>query len=261
MATDSKKYVSKLVNARILIFGGSSGIGFSVAESSLEYGASVVISSSQKTRVNAAIDQLVKTYPSAKARISGHACDLSSLSLEAEIEQLFSQCDGKFDHIVFTAGEKLAVMPLEDATLERIQQAGMVRFFAPLLIAKHAKRHLNPGPASSITLTTGAVSGKPHKNWTVIAAYAAGLHGMTRNLALDLAPVRVNVINPGAVLTPLWDGMPQEQKENFVKGIKETCTTGEVGKPEDVAESYLYVMKDRNCTGSVIDTNGGSLLT
>lgn len=65
----------------------------------------------------------------------------------------------------------------------------------------------------------------------------------------------------GAVLTPLWDGMPEEQRGAFLESEKGKCTTGEVGKPEDVAESYLYVMRDRNVSGSVIDTNGGSLLT
>ena len=261
MSTDSKKYASKLAGARILIIGGSSGIGYSVAEASLEYGASVVISSSQKARVDAAIDELVKTYPSAKSRVSGHVCDLSSPSLEAEIERLLSQCGGKLDHIVFTAGDKLRDLSLEEATLEKIQQKGMVRFFAPLLVAKHATKYLNPGPASSITLTTGTVSEKPHKGWTIMAPFATGLHGMARSLALDLAPIRVNVISPGAVLTPLWDGIPQEQRETMMEGMKKRCTTGEVGKPEDVAESYLYVMKDRNCSGSVISTNGGSLLT
>lgn len=154
----------------------------------------------------------------------------------------------------------MAVMPLEEATLEKIQQAGMVRFFAPILIAKHAKKHLNPGPRSSITLTTGSVSQRPHKDWSVVASYATGLHGMTRNLALDLAPIRVNLISPGAVMTPLWDGVPKIELEGFMEGIKKRCTTGEIGRPEDVAEAYLYVMKDWNCSGSVIDSNGGGLL-
>ena len=261
MSTDSKKYTSKLINARILIIGGSSGIGYSVAEASLESGASVIISSSRQTRIDAAIEQLIKTYPSAKSRISGYACDLSTKSQEANIEALFSQCGGKLDHIVFTAGEQLAVMALQDATLEKIQQAGMVRFFAPLLVAKHAMKHLKPGPAASITLTTGAVSQKPSPNWTTIAGYATGLHGMCRNLALDLAPIRVNLISPGAVVTPLWDGLKPEERERLLAGMKKKCATGEIGKPEDVAQSYLYVMNDWNCTGSVISTNGGALLT
>ncbi len=258
---DSKKYASKLANARILIIGGSSGIGYSVAEASLEYGGHVIISSSQQSRIDGAIKQLLQTYPSAKGRIYGYACDLSSPSVEANIEHLYAQCGDNLDHIVFTAGEKLAIMPLANATLENMQKAGMVRFFAPLLVAKHAKAHLNPGPASSITLTTGSVSEKPHKDWSVIASYATGLHGMTRNLALDLAPIRVNLISPGAVMTPLWDDMPQDKREALMEELGKKCTTGAVGRPEDVAESYLYVMRDWNCSGSVIDTNGGGLLT
>ena len=94
-----------------------------------------------------------------------------------------------------------------------------------------------------------------------MASYATGLHGMMRNLALDLAPIRVNLISPGAVLTPLWDGMPKEKMESFKEHFRGKCTTGELGRPEDVAESYLYAMRDWNVSGSVIDTNGGVLLT
>ena len=260
--TDSKKYSNKLADARVLVIGGSSGIGYCVAEACLEFGALVVISSSQQSRIDSSIDRLLKIYPSAQRRITGYACDLSSSSVEANIERLLERCGGpKFDHIVHTAGDSLATSKLEEATLESIQKAAMVRFNSPLLLAKHAPRYLNPGPASSITLTTGVVSRKPIKDWSIVTGYATGLHGMMRNLALDLAPVRVNLISPGAVLTPLWDGMTEEMREGFMTHVKQNCTTGEVGRAEDVAESYLYVMRDWNVSGSVIDTNGGSLLT
>lgn len=84
---------------------------------------------------------------------------------------------------------------------------------------------------------------------------------MARSLALELAPIRVNAVSPGAVLTPLFDNMGKEQKETLLAIFKDKCTTGEIGKPEDVAESYLYVMRDANISGSVIDTDGGHLLT
>jgi len=83
------------------------------------------------------------------------------------------------------------------------------------------------------------VSQKPLEDRTVIASYAAGLHDMMRTFVLDMAPIRVNLISPGAVITPLWDDLPAKQMEGFLKVIKEKCTTGEVGKPEDVAEAYL----------------------
>ena len=134
---DAKKYTSKLTDTRVLIFGGSSGIGYAVAEASLEYGAQVIISSSNSSRVDTAIERLTKSYPSAKNRVSGHACDLSSSSsLEANIERLFGDVGGKLDHIVFTAGTDLAVASIEDFTLEKIQQAGMVSEIIPCHVLK-----------------------------------------------------------------------------------------------------------------------------
>ena len=243
------------MNARILIIGSSSGIGYAVTEASLEFGASVIVSSFQESRIKSSLDQLQATYPSAANRISGYPCELSSPSVESNIAKLFSQSGPKpLDHVVFTAGDKPATLKIQDAAHETIQQAGMVRFNAPLLVAKHATQHLNRGPHSSITLTAGTVSEKPHKDWTVVASYATGLHRMMRNLAFVLASVRINLISPGAVKTPLWDGMPEVQRKGFIQIVMEKCTTGEIGKPEDVAEAFSYVMRDKNCSGSVIDS-------
>ena len=205
------------------------------------------------------VDRLLKSYPSARDRLSGHPCDLASANMEENVKNLFSKT-GKLDHIVITAGDSLAMMPLQEATLENVQKAGMVRFFAPLMIAKHGSQVLAPGPASSITLTTGTISLKPRPNWSVIAGYAAGLHGMTRNLALDLAPIRVNLVSPGPVETELWNGMSKEEYAQLKEATISKALTGEFGQPSDVAEAYLYAIKDRNCSGSVIDTNSGHLL-
>lgn len=152
------------------------------------------------------------------------------------------------------------MMKIETADLAKIKQAGMVRFFAPLIIAKHAPKYLNKGPTASITLTTGAVSERPRPDWSVVGSYATGLHGMTRGLALDLAPIRVNLISPGAVETELWDALPEDKKQELFKHASATAPTQSIGKPEDVAESYIYCMRDANVTGSVISTNSGSLL-
>ena len=258
--SDAQKYTNKLAGARVLIIGGSSGIGFAVAEACLEHRCKVIISSSQQSRIDSSIERLLKQYPSTKDRLSGYPCDLSSPSVDENIKSLFSKID-VLDHIIFTAGDPLATIPLKEATLESIQRAGMVRFFAPLLVAKYGHEHLAPGPGSSIILTTGTISEKPMAGWTIPASYAGGHHSMMRNLALDLKPTRVNLVSPGLVGTEMWDWMPKEQFEGFAEGHRKGTTTGEVGRPEDVAEAYLYCMRDRNVSGSVIDTNSGSLLT
>ena len=137
---------------------------------------------------------------------------------------------------------------------------GNVRFFSVLLLAKHLRTYLNPGPKSSLTLTSGGVAEKPVPNWSTVASYAGGLHSMTRNLALDLKPIRVNLVSPGAVDTELWNGMSKEQKERMFKGIEASLLTGRVGKPEDLAEQYLTLLRDYNVTGSVVRSDGGHAL-
>ncbi|KAI9879256.1 MAG: hypothetical protein M1830_009116 [Pleopsidium flavum] len=258
--SDAKKYTSKLTSRRILIIGGSSGIGYSVAEACLEHGATVIISSSSRTRVEASIERLLQTYPSAKDRLTGYTCDISSPDVEYNMTSLFENVGGKLDHIISTAGDKLATIPIQEATLAQMQQAGMVRFFGPLLIAKIGTPYLSPSSMSSITFTTGSVAEKPMPGWSVVASYAAGLHGMVRNLAIDLKPIRVNLVSPGAVATELWNDMPREEYAAFEKAVAGKVPTGAIGRPEDVAEAYVYAMKDGNLTGSVVNTNGGMLL-
>ncbi|KAF5877470.1 putative short chain dehydrogenase reductase family protein [Botrytis fragariae] len=247
----------KLVAKHVLVIGGSSGIGYCVAEASLESGASVTISSSSPDRVAKAVEKLTKSYPD--GRINGFPCDLSKPSLEADVEKLFEQT-GKVDHIVFTAGDALSLIPLEKASLEDMQKAGQVRFFGQLMVAKVGSRYLSEGPQASITLTTGSTADKPMKGWSIVTSFAAGLHGMARSLAVDLAPVRVNVVSPGPVKTELWNGMGQEEREKLFKEVAGNVLTKHVALPEEVAESYLWLMKDSNVTGTVVRSDSGTLL-
>ncbi|KAE9365163.1 NAD(P)-binding protein [Stipitochalara longipes BDJ] len=254
----TQKY-NKLAGKHVLVIGGTSGIGYAVAEACLESSARVTISSSSHSRVSSSLKSLKDAYPSTETKIFGQVCDLSNQTVEKDIENLFQAC-GKVDHIVFTAGDKLATISLQDATYENIVRAGQVRFIAPLLVAKIGSRYLNKGPESSIVLTTGSVSEKPIPGWSVVASYAAGLHGMVRNLALDLKPVRVNLVSPGPVDTELWKDMKDGEKKNMFREVEEKVPTGHVGKPEDVAEAYLWLMKDCNVTGFVACSDSGTKL-
>ena len=206
---DQVKYTQKLKGSKVLVIGGSSGtsllyhiaatisqtdeiigIGYSVAEALVENGSEVIVSSSNPSRVEKTVSTLKKAYPSASSKISGHACNLGEEStLEKNVVELFEKV-GKLDHVIYTAGDALASMSIEDVDLEKIKKAGMVRFFGPLLVGKIAPKYLSKGPESSIIFTTGAVAERPIPNWTVINSYATGLQGMTRGLALDLKPIR-----------------------------------------------------------------------
>lgn len=95
--------------------------------------------------------------------------------------------------------------------------------------------------------------------WSVVGAYAGGLHSMVRNLALDLKPIRVNGVSPGAVDTELWK-VEGEEKEWMMESVAAGMATGRVGRPEDVAECYLACLRDGNMDGSMVRTDGGHMV-
>lgn len=226
----------------------------------IENGGHVVISSSSQKRVDDAISRIQKAYPTSGKNASGYAYDMGTKdTLESNIVALLEKC-GKLDHMVWTAGDALAAAPLDKVDMDFVVQAGMVRFFGPLMMAKHAPEYLKSSPESSIVLTTGSVSEKPIPGWSAIAGFATGLQGLNRSLALDLKPIRVNLVSPGAVDTELWAGMSEDERKARFKYFEEHSLTGRVGQVKDVAESYLYLMKDQNVTGSMISTSSGGLL-
>ncbi|KAK5015970.1 hypothetical protein BJ546DRAFT_520783 [Cryomyces antarcticus] len=257
------KYISKLSDSHVLVLGGTSGIGFCVAEACLEHGAHVIVSGSRQEKLCKALDRLKAAYPDASSRISGYTCDLSQPDqLEVNLSNLLSvvTTDRKLDHIAFTAGDALKITPVSEATPEVIRQTGNVRFLGALMLAKLAPKYLSPGPASSITLTGGSNTHKPMPGWTIIASYGAATEGMTRGLAVDLKPIRVNMVSPGAVHTELFADIAEDRLEDVLGMMRKATATGEVGRPEDVAEAYLYCMRDRLVTDSLIESNGGRLL-
>jgi NAD(P)-dependent dehydrogenase (short-subunit alcohol dehydrogenase family) len=117
---DQKKYLSKLDNSRVLIIGGTSGIGYCIAEACLEHNAIVTISSSNPSRVKNAVEMLQASYPSSKGRVFGVKVDLSEReTLEDELKNMLDECvgsmeGGKLDHVVYTAGDALSTMKLKD---------------------------------------------------------------------------------------------------------------------------------------------------
>lgn len=257
---------NKLEGARVLILGGTSGIGFSVAEGSLEYGASVVIASSNPEKVEKAISRLREAYPELSSRVSGQACDLYNMeTMEASVISLleFATNDGKkLDHLVNTAGSPGASPPLSDIKPENVVKSNS-RLAGIMMLAKHAPKYMEAGPQTSITLTTGTMLFKPIKDYATGSIYSGALDAASRALSIALAPIRVNVVAPGAIDTELLQSMgngDEKVKQATYKLFRDTNLLGTLGRPEDTAEAYLYLMKDRFVTGQTILTDGGRLL-
>jgi NAD(P)-dependent dehydrogenase (short-subunit alcohol dehydrogenase family) len=129
----------------------------------------------------------------------------------------------------------------------------------PALLAKLAPRFLKPSYTSSLVFCGGRLGEKPMRGWPAAAAYAAGLDGLTRALALDLAPLRVNVVHPGATETEIWGPTP-EQRRGTREFFASTALLGKVGTPEEVAEAFVYLLKDSNVTGTSLHSSGGVLV-
>lgn len=263
MASTTQKYSAKLVDKRVLVIGGTSGIGFCVAEAALEYGAQVMISGSRQSKLDNALSRLKSAYPDKASNIRGQTCDLfEPESLESRLETLLQASAGgsKLDHIVFTAGPALKITPVSEASVEDILTAGRVRFLGPLVLGKVAPKYMHNDSKSSITLTGGTSSHRPMKSWTIQVAWGSGVEGIMRGLAVDLAPIRVNIVELGAVHTELFGDIPEARLPAVLQRMKDASLLDKVGTPEDVAEAYLYVMKDHFVTGSAIQSDGGRLL-
>jgi NAD(P)-dependent dehydrogenase (short-subunit alcohol dehydrogenase family) len=239
------------------------GIGYAVVEAVIEHGGSAVIVSSNPKRIEQALDTVQKSYPSTVGtnRISGFPCDLANEeTVEQDIVKIFEQSGGSFNHIVYTAGEQNPAMSIATTTIKDIKDATKVRYIAAVIMAKHAPKYMTKGPDSSITLTTSISGQKPLPGWSPISGARTAVNGLGMSLAYDLKPIRVNVIAVGLVDTGLW-GIHAAHKDTIFEMFKsKKSTTGRVPLPEDVAEAYIYCMKDKNVTGSIISTNGGTLL-
>jgi NAD(P)-dependent dehydrogenase (short-subunit alcohol dehydrogenase family) len=269
------KYLSKLQGQSVLVLGGSSGIGFAVAEAAVEHGARVVISSSRQAKVDAALGRLWEHARATKQTtkdddndeatiITGTTCDVGDAeTAEANLGRLlsFATRDGavKLDHIVYTAGDAVGLSSVATTSVAEIQRLAMVRQFAAVLLAKLAPAHMVASVGSSLTLTAGSNAVRPGPNWSVVAGVGAAIEGHARGFAVDLRPIRVNVVRLGIIPTEFFDHIPQQTRDLLIESTIRTTLTGTVGRPTDAAEAYLYFMKDRFATGSIASTDGGIL--
>lgn len=242
-----EKRAMSLDGQRVVIIGGTSGIGLASATAAACEGAAVVIVSSNHGRVRDAVDQL----PDAT---EGQVVDVRS---EHAVRELFDRL-GAFDHLVYTAGEPLALEELQTLSLERAREFFEIRYFGALAAVKHASSTIRPG--GSIVLSSGSAGARPQKGWTIAASITGATEALTRALAVELAPVRVNAVAPGVVRTELWEGIPQAEREAFYNTVGEAMLTGRVGEPDEIAQTHLYLMRDRFITGAVIPVDGGARL-
>lgn len=236
-----------LSGSRIVVLGGSSGLGLAVAKAASLDGATVVVVSKQQHRIDKALSQLPSTA-------TAEAVDLAD---GAAVSAFFAKL-GSFNHLVYTAGEALALGPLAELDWSATHTFFDIRYWGALWACKHAAAHIRPG--GSITLTSGTIHKRPTAGSALASRVTAAMEGLTRALAVELAPIRVNIVSPGLVKTPLWDVMSPEQREAFYQSSASSLLLRHVAEARDVAESYLHLMQQTYATGQVLSVDGGYLL-
>ncbi|HEY2710354.1 MAG TPA: SDR family oxidoreductase [Caulobacteraceae bacterium] len=231
---------------RIVIIGGTSGIGLAVAEAAIADGAEVVVGSSQAANVE-----------TATRKLGNHASgDTIDVKAEDSVAAYFAKV-GPFDHLVFTAGDwgGRGGRFLTETDLSRAAELYAVRHWGALAAIKHGQPYIREG--GSITLTNGMIAHRPRKGTALSTAMAGGIEHLTRGLAVDLAPIRVNAVCPGAIRTDVWNSIPAENREAQFKQMTQRLPIPRIGEPNEVAEAYLYLMRAGYTTGQVLLVDGG----
>lgn len=251
----------------VLVIGGSSGIGLGVATEVIKSGSRVVIASSTQSKIDKAVASLNEI--AGETRAFGKAVDLSDaekleenvvgLLKYASSDEVTGNTSGKVNHIVHTAGDEYARITLKDWTPTKAFSGWTVRFVTSLTIAKHGPDFLANSDKSSIILTTGTLIAKPIPGSSILVGQMSALEGTARALAIELAPIRVNVVAPGAIYTPMMRDH-EANAPGTVDRFREDNLLKKFGSVEDSAQPYIYFMKDTFQTGTILRNDGGRLL-
>ncbi|MDH6112514.1 NAD(P)-dependent dehydrogenase (short-subunit alcohol dehydrogenase family) [Kitasatospora sp. MAP12-15] len=226
---------------RVLVVGGTSGVGLATAAGFAAAGAAVTVVSRSQQKIDEALKSLGD-------RAQGRTLDIRD---DEEVER-FLEAAGAFDHVVVSAGVtptgRADTLPLDDA-----YAAMDSKFWGAYRIS----RKVSIRSGGSLTLVSGYLSVRPSRASALQSAINAALEALARGLALEYAPIRVNAVSPGLIKSPLWDGLAEANRETMYEGAAQRLPVGRVGRPEDVAEAILYLAGNGYSTGTTVFVDGG----
>lgn len=235
---------SSLNGQKIVILGGSSGLGFATAQSAIELGASVYIGGRN-------IPQLAQALAELGPKATGDTVDIGN---EESVNHFFNRIDS-LDHLVITAANNAPARLLE-GSLSDLRISMDSRFWGAVMAIRAAIPKMSEQGA--IVLTSGMVSLRPRPAMSIVAAAASAIESLARSLVTELAPRRINVINPGPMHTPL---LQSAMDEAALDKLAAQLPLGKLGTGKDYAQAALFTLSNAYLNGSTIHLNGGAAWT
>ena len=232
-----------LTGKKVIVVGGSSGIGLATAELAKAQGADVVIASRNAERLKVAADKL---------GVKAIAADVTN---DDSVVQLFKTC-GLVDHVVVTAAQ-LRSGPFKTVSMEDVRATMEGKFWGAWRVARAAE--IRAG--GSLTLVSGFLSIRPRPNSAIVGSANGAIESLARALALELAPVRVNCVSPGIIDTPIRAAMPEAARREMLGKVAAALPVGRVGVGDDIARQILAFMAIGFATGSIVYIDGGALIS
>lgn len=231
---------ASFLGQRFLIIGGSSGIGLATAALAAQQSAQVTIAGRDPAKLDHAL-----------AAIGGARAARMDMTDTDAVEGFFATHD-PFDHIIVTAAA-LHSGPIHSLSLEDARASFESKFWGPYIIARHARITEH----GSLTLVSGAAARRPRAGRAVVAAASSGIETLTKVLAAELAPIRVNCVSPGLTDTP----MLRAARPAGTASHPPAQPIARAGHAEEVAFQILACAANPYMTGAVVDVDGGIQVT
>lgn len=233
-----------------VIIGGGSGMGLALARTLLADGEDVTIAGRSTSRLETAREELERAAP---GRVTAARADINR---EEDVAELFARVE-RVDHVVVTAADATGVYGRStDVATATARDVLATKVLGAWLVARHAGGRVT----GSLTYTSGINAYRPNGSNTIMAAANGALASLAYGLAVELAPVRVNVVSPGWVDTPIWDQLGTDKQSAFTD-LAARLPARRTGTPDDVAQAFVSVMRNGFITGTVLHVDGGHRLT
>ena len=234
-----------LEGSKVIVFGGTSGIGLATAEMAMQAGARVVVVGRDPDRMAGALARL-------PAGASGMSADATN---PADVAECFRKI-GAFDHLVLSISSGGGAGNFAELDIQGLRKPIEGKLLAQLSVAQLSLSTL--AADGSITFLTAASARSAFPGTVGLAAINGALNAAAVTLALELKPRRVNVVSPGIVDTPIWSHFPEAVRKNLLEREALALPVGRIGRPEEVAQAVVMLMTNGFITGAIIDCDGGA---